>query len=48
MPAAPKLDLYKAHRAEYVTPKKPVLIHTKPAKYLAISGQGAPAGEGFQ
>jgi hypothetical protein len=48
MPAATKLDLYKVHKAEYVTPKKPVLIQTKPAKYLTITGQGAPAGEAFQ
>ena len=48
MPAASKLDLYKVHKAEYVTAKKPVLIQTKPAKYLAITGQGAPAGKAFQ
>ena len=45
---AKKLDLYKVHKAEYVTPKKPVLIQTKPAKYLTIGGQGAPAGKAFQ
>jgi hypothetical protein len=48
MPAVPKVDLYKIHKAGYVTPKKPVLIQTQPAKYLTISGRGAPAGEGFQ
>ena len=48
MPAAPKLDLYKVHKAEYVTPKKPLLVQTKPAKYLAITGQGAPSGKAFQ
>jgi len=48
MPAALKLDLYKVHHAEYVTPKKPVLIQTEPAKYLTISGQGAPDGKAFQ
>jgi hypothetical protein len=48
MPAAPKLDLYKVHKAEYVTPKKPVLIQTKPAKYLTIIGQGGPSGKAFQ
>jgi hypothetical protein len=48
MPAAQKLDLYKVHKAEYVTPKKPVLIQTKPAKYLTITGQGAPSGKTFQ
>jgi len=42
-----KLDLYKLHKAEYVTPRKPVLVRTKPAKYLAISGQGAPGGTRF-
>jgi hypothetical protein len=44
----PKLDLYKVHKAEYISPKKPVLIRTKPAKYLTITGQGAPGGEAFQ
>ena len=48
MPATPKLDLYKVHKAEYVTPKKPVLIQTKPAKYLTITGHGAPGDEVFQ
>jgi hypothetical protein len=45
MPA--KLDLYKLHKAEYVTPKKPMLIRVKPAQYLAIRGKGAPGGERF-
>ena len=48
MPAAKKLDLYKEHKAEYVTPKKPVLVKTKPAKYLTITGKGRPGGELFQ
>jgi hypothetical protein len=48
MPAATKLDLYKVHKVEYVAPKKPVLIQTKPAKYLTITGQGAPGGEAFE
>jgi hypothetical protein len=47
MPAAQKLDLYKVHKAEYVTPKKPVLIQTKPAKYVTITGRGAPSGKAF-
>jgi len=42
-----KLDLYKLHKDEYVTPKKPVLVNIKPAHYLAISGQGAPGGKRF-
>jgi hypothetical protein len=46
MPAA-KLDLYKLHKAEYVTPKKPALVRTKPAKYLTVEGQGAPGGQRF-
>jgi hypothetical protein len=42
MKAKPKLDLYKLHKAEYATPKTPVLLQTRPTTYLAISGQGAP------
>jgi hypothetical protein len=42
-----KIDLYKLHKNEYATPRKPVLINTKPAHYLAISGEGAPGGERF-
>ena len=42
-----KLDLYKLHKAEYVTPRKPVLVQTKPAQYLAIDGVGAPGGDRF-
>ena len=47
MKAQSKLDLYKLHKSEYVTPKKPTLIQTKPAQYLAISGQGKPGGDLF-
>jgi hypothetical protein len=46
--AAAKLDLYKEHKAEYVTPKKPVLVDIKPANYLTIVGRGEPGGEIFQ
>lgn len=42
-----KLDLYKLHKDEYAAPKKPVLVRTKPARYLAINGQGAPGGTRF-
>ena len=42
-----KLDLYKVHKAEYAMPSNPVLVRTKPARYLAISGQGAPGGARF-
>lgn len=43
-----KIDLYKSHQAEYVKPKKPVLVRIGPAAYLSIRGQGAPGGELFQ
>ncbi len=42
-----KLDLYKLHKHEYVSPKKPVLVELKPATYLAISGKGKPGGDLF-
>jgi len=42
-----KLDLYKLHKTEYAATRKPALVETKPASYLAISGQGAPGGERF-
>jgi hypothetical protein len=46
--AAEKVDLYKLHKSEYVTPKEPVLIDAGPAKYLAADGVGAPGGQKFQ
>lgn len=42
-----RLDLIKMHKADYVSPKKPVLLDLKPACYLSITGQGAPGGERF-
>ena len=48
MAAAQKLDLYKLHRTEYVTPKVPVFLRIKPAKYVTINGKGSPASEVFQ
>ena len=42
-----KLDLYKLHKAEYVAPKKPVLVEIERANYLTICGQGEPGGETF-
>lgn len=48
MPPTQKLDLYKVHKTEYVATKKPVLVKTRPAKYLTISGRGAPASAEFQ
>ena len=38
----------QVRKAEYVTPKKPVLIQIKSAKYLAFTGRRAPDGEAFQ
>lgn len=46
-PAA-KLDLIKLHRAEYVAPRKPVLIATAPAHYLVVNGRGSPGGACFE
>jgi hypothetical protein len=46
--AAEKIDLYKLHKDEYVAPKKPALVETKPASYLTVDGQGEPGGELFQ
>ena len=43
-----KLDLYKKHKAEYVTPRSPALVTAASAKYLAIAGRGDPAGSAFQ
>jgi hypothetical protein len=45
---AKKVDLYKIHKPDYVTPKEPVLMKISPAKYLTIDGQGEPGGEEFQ
>jgi hypothetical protein len=41
------IDLYKSHKGDYVTPRKPVLVNIKEATYLAISGQGEPGGKAF-
>lgn len=48
MPKKVKLDLYKEFKSEYVTPKQPAFVVVGPAKYLAITGQGAPGGERFR
>ncbi len=47
MPTQDKLDLYKQHKAEYVTPKKPVIIDVGEARYLTVAGQGEPGGPAF-
>jgi hypothetical protein len=43
-----KLDLYKMHKSDYVTPRKPVLVDIKAAKYLTITGRGEPGGAIFE
>ncbi len=40
--ATNKIDLFKIHKNEYITPQTPKLVETKPAQYLTISGQGEP------
>jgi hypothetical protein len=47
MTTATKLDLGKLHKAEYATPRKPVLLVCQPAVYLAIDGTGAPGSDAF-
>ncbi len=42
-----KIDLYKLHKTDYVTPRKPVLLTIGEATYLSISGQGEPGGAVF-
>ena len=48
MATTTKLDLFKKHKAEYVAPKKPVLVKIGPVKYLSIEGRGEPATASFQ
>ena len=43
-----KLDLYQKYNDEYVAPKQPVFVIVGPAKYLSITGHGAPGGEHFR
>lgn len=43
-----KLDLYKQHKSEYATPRTPILLSVKPAKYLVITGAGSPQDPDFQ
>ncbi len=47
MAATDKIDLYKQHKDQYVTPKKPVLVTMDEAIYLTICGRGAPGGPQF-
>jgi hypothetical protein len=43
-----KLDLYQTHKADYATPRQPVLLRIAQAAYLGIAGRGAPGNEPFQ
>jgi len=42
-----KLDLYKAHKQEYVAKAQPSLVEVGKATYLAIDGRSAPGGDAF-
>ncbi len=43
-----KLNLVQAHKADYVQPRAPALVHIGPARYLAVDGAGDPNGPGFE
>ncbi|HYL10172.1 MAG TPA: GyrI-like domain-containing protein [Candidatus Acidoferrales bacterium] len=43
-----KYDICALHKAEYVTPRKPVLVEMGAAQYLAIQGRGEPGDKLFQ
>jgi hypothetical protein len=43
-----KLDLYKLHKSDYITPRNPAIVDIKPARYLTITGRGEPGGAIFQ
>jgi hypothetical protein len=48
MPAPKKFDIYKEFAADYATPRTPVIVDIKRARYLAIAGSGEPGGKAFQ
>jgi len=43
-----KFDTYKEFAADYATPKEPILLRLKPARYLAVEGRGEPGRKEFQ
>ncbi len=47
MASTDKIDLYKQHKDQYATPKKPVLVTIDEGTYLTVSGRGAPGGPEF-
>jgi hypothetical protein len=42
-----KVDLYKLHKEEYAAPGKPKMVQIKKARYLTVSGKGAPGGDDY-
>lgn len=42
-----KIDLFKSNKDQYAATQKPQLVEIRPAKYLAITGRGAPGSEEF-
>ncbi|MDO8751689.1 MAG: GyrI-like domain-containing protein [Dehalococcoidia bacterium] len=45
--APDKIDLYKLHKQEYVTPKTPQVVTVGKAQYLTMEGKGAPGSPAF-
>lgn len=43
-----KLDLYRAHAADYIARRDPAIVNIARCKYLAIDGSGAPGGSEFK
>jgi len=43
-----KIDIFKRHKAEYKSGKKPVVVVTTKGLYLTIEGSGAPGAKNFQ
>lgn len=48
MASVTKFDIYKDRKADYATPRKPVLLEMPPARYLSITGHGEAGGREFQ
>jgi hypothetical protein len=43
-----KVDIVREYKDEYATPKAPMMVRTRPAKYLAADGSGPPGDDAFQ
>ncbi len=43
-----KLDLYRAHAADYAARRDPAIVNIARCQYLAIDGSGTPGGPEFQ